>query len=265
MDEELNKDQLEPWEPCKQCKIVKIDPNNEAEYTGTNDNKYLECGKCSQWTHPTCDNINNDEYEKIEKYYCKRCRTRNRQITYKIISPEKSSEENEINSSVVALEPPKIDMLCAPSKNPVQKNQRQTRKPKTAKSIMTEATDKDQMKKKTVSFSENEAISKRRNTWPKEQLKKNNAKNIGTTNFEKDESNLSKNKNECEQSNEKNELSKEINEPENVSEQTTELEQSKKESEQNMNVIEDQNYRQVHNNTNTTDDLNMTEDIWSNE
>ena len=74
---------LDPWEPCSQCKIIGVSTNNETQYTGTFSDKYLECSKCNLWTHPICDSISDNEAGKIDTYFCKKCRSRTRKITYK--------------------------------------------------------------------------------------------------------------------------------------------------------------------------------------
>ena len=94
--------QLDPWEPCKQCIIVNVDQDDEKQYSGVNDNKYLECDKCSEWIHPTCDDIAHEIAEKIDIYYCMKCRARTRKITYRRDQPK--SKEN------IVLAPPKLEV-----------------------------------------------------------------------------------------------------------------------------------------------------------
>ena len=134
MNEDINTSQLEPWEPCNQCKIVKIDEGNEVQYTGTYDDKYLACEKCSEWTHPTCDNIKREDALNIDIYYCKKCRTRNRKITYKFLSPEKSYEKIETND-VLIIAHPNLEIHNIPDENKLEdpvnsKTQKQSNKTK---------------------------------------------------------------------------------------------------------------------------------------
>ena len=90
----------DPWVPCKQCVITNVDEDGENQYSGVNDDKYLECDKCTELIHPSCDNIEPEIAEKIDIYFCGKCRSRLRKIKYK---NDKTSPKGQI-----VLAPPKL-------------------------------------------------------------------------------------------------------------------------------------------------------------
>ena len=77
---------LPVWEPCNQCRCIGVDEKQDSIYTGSNDNRYLHCAKCKEWTHPTCDKINENDADLISKFYCKKCRSRTRKIVFEKIT-----------------------------------------------------------------------------------------------------------------------------------------------------------------------------------
>ena len=77
---------LPAWEPCNQCRCIGVDEKQDTIYTGSNDNRYLHCAKCKEWTHPTCDKIDENDADLISKFYCKKCRSRTRKIVFEKIT-----------------------------------------------------------------------------------------------------------------------------------------------------------------------------------